>query len=368
MFAKFFQMPYFDNGHAVSFNNLFTFATDRIVELSCTRRFTKIGEFSLVLPFEKDYLSGIKLNGIIYIDGLWLWIRSVTYDGKRITVSGQDCKGLLGLRVALPAASAQSGAEGYDVYSDKTAKVIAHYVENNLIRPEDTDRKIPMSIENLTVYGKNSDSYMARFEYISDIVAELCEGAEIGWDVIGHLGSSGFGLQILGGTDRSWSQNVNPRVIFSPKHRNVRSYSFEHGVTDLKNVIYGTDPNGYTQTVYRSGTPEGLSRCECNVSVSVNTGDMYFKDYALDQVSDNVETHSYTLDTAASGYGTEYFLGDIVSVWDEATGDIYNGRITEVTTSISAGQKSVTVVLGTQRLRPLQKINNSLLSGTAGRR
>lgn len=148
------------------------------------------------------------------------------------------------------------------------------------------------------------------------------------------------------------------------------SQSFEHGVDDLYNAIYGTSSDDRTGLVNRDGVEEtGAARRECNVSVSVAIEDSWFTKYVLEQVRDNTATHSYTIDVSEnSGYGDNYILGDIVTVQDDFTGDIYNARITEVTKSISAGQRKTTITFGQQKQKLLQRIVNNLISGTQRRR
>ena len=81
-----------------------------------------------------------------------------------------------------------------------------------------------------------------------------------------------------------------------------------------------------------------------------------------------MESHSFTIEPTVSGYGTDYTLGDYVTILDDYTGNLYKRQITEVTKSYSQGQKSIALTFGTPKQKPLQKLVNSFISGTARRR
>lgn len=365
MFAKFFKAPTLTS----KFTDDMLFATDRIVSYEYTKRFSKVGEFVMVLPFDLDFLKALQINGTITIDGDWLWVQNIGFDGRQITVGGKDCKGFLDTRIVLPSSTSAKGADGYDVISGPTRTCIRHYIEKHCIDPADENRKLPL-VWGGGAEGLRNDSYMARFEYVSEVVTALCDNANIGYDITGNLSGGGFSFVTIHGVDRSFAQSENPRVIFSSQWGNIVSQNYEHGVDNLFNVIYGTDTDGYTKSVYRDNNVfVGVSRRECNVDVSATIEDEYFDKYALNNVQDNIETHSYEVGAAvSSGYSTEYHLGDIVTVKDDFTGNLFNAVITEVTKSYSQGEKTFSLVLGQQKAKPLNKIVNNMINQTMRRR
>lgn len=372
MFAKFFKAATLSGGSWSYFTDDFLFATDKVVSYEYTKRFTKTGSFSMVLPFNKSWLSQLAINGTIYYDGDWLWVQSIQYDGKTITLSGTDAKGLLGTRLSLfDFNESEPGTQGYDVVTGTTQECIQHYVRNNaVVGTCQMGRELPITAFS-GVDGLTSDSYMARLEYLSDIVTALCENAGIGYEMTGQLSSAGFKLETTQGVDRSFSQDAVPRVIFSPNRRNVRSMVCEHGVDNLYNVVYGVDANETVGVTYRdtSGDTQ-IARRECTTSVSeVTVSNPMFDKYALHTVEDNVATHSYTIDAAvSSGYGSVYHIGDIVSVQDAWTGNIDSYQITEATKVYGSGQQSLSLVFGVPKQKPLTKIVNNFISGTLRRR
>lgn len=358
MFAKFFKAP----SLAGCFSNDFTIATDKIISYEYTKRWSKSGNFSLTMPFRKEFLKALFLDGIIYFDGDWLWIQNISYNGQQISVSGKDCKAFLESRIVLPD---DTGFEGYFSVEGTTAECIKNYLEKNCISPADQNRKLPIIFKGGAV-GLQNDHYMARFEYLSDVITNLCDNAEIGFDIRGRLASKGFEFITLKGVDRSFAQSNNSRVILSAKWKNILSQKFEHGVDNLLNAVYGTDSQNYSRLVPTSAN--GISRRECNISVGVSTTDSWFEKYALNEVKDNTETHSFEIAVPFYTYGQDYVLGDIVSVKDDFTGDLYNRKITEVTKNYSNGQRTISLVLGQQKQKPFQKIVNNLINKTQKRK
>lgn len=364
MFAKFFG----PQTMTTVFRDTHLFDTDKIVSFDYTKRFFKVGEFSMVLPLNTDFLKKLSNNCMINVGEHWLWITGISYDEKQISLTGKDCKGFLENRIALYGSEQESGTYGYDVVSGTTSECIEHYLNDNCIAPNDSERKLPLTFVSSGVSGIIRDHYMARFETIAEITAVLCENADIGYEVYGNLNGGGFRFRLINGVDRSFKQSERARVLLSAKKSNVSLLQFEHGIDNLLNVIYGTGSDGFTSTVYRDRIPTGIERRECNMSVSTSISDEHFNDYVLKAAADNVESHSFEINVPYNDYGTEYSIGDTISVWDSVTNNIYNRRINEVSFAYSAGQQTITLVLGTPKQKYLDRVINSMISGTARRR
>lgn len=369
MFAKFYRTPTIGS----TYSDDFLFATNKVGSYDYTERWTSPGDFTLTLPLDdviRKNIKSLQINNIILIDDDWLWMQDIQYGSSgKITISGQDCKGFLTLRESTFGETRIAGTEGYDVVKGTTAECVKHYLNNNIINPADPERKMPVTWNAYSgINGLANDSYMARLENLSDIVKTLCDNAGIGYRMKGKLGTGGFVFELARGTDRSITQVANPRVIFSIAWKNVVSMEFEHSVSNLYNAIYATGAD-VTKTVYRDAQniPTGISRRETAIDVSVEESADIEK-YALAAVEDNLETHTYKITPANDQYGSKYFLGDIVTVKDDITGNYYNEVITEVTKSCAAGQKSITITLGKQKPKLLNQIINNMISGVQKRR
>lgn len=390
MFAKFYRAPSYVDGSWQPWADCALLATDRLTSYEYTGRFAKIGSFKLVLPFDRRLLMTIAVNDFIHVDGDWLWIQTISYDGTAIELTGTDAKGLLGLRITEFNPASSDGTQGYDVVEGSTLECVAHYMRSNAISPQNPDRRLPV-VGVSGAQGIADDHYMARLEYLSDVVEKLCTNADIGYRMVNGL--AGFTLELTSGTDRSGTQTDRRRVIFSRQRRNVLTLRFEHGVDDSYNVIYAEDSNGTVQTVSRDSISAiGPGRRECTVTVSVDATDDHFCDYVLRDVEDHIENHSFTLEPASGKLpvpiaaggaeltglsqpaesnttaGTDFELGDIVTIQDEAVGNLFHERVTEVTKSYQAGEIKYTLVFGKAKQKPFIRLANSLIDGTIRRK
>ena len=368
MFAKFYNSPDGIKSNA----ELFIFATENLVSLEFTRCWSRAGEFTMVLPFDTAILRKLATGEIIDYGGNWFMIESLSYDYKRITLSGHDLGIVLSYRVSAYIPDAQEpGTQGYDTVWGTTAQCIEHYINNNFIAPADSERAVPMSFSSQSGAGVYNDRYMARLENVLDFTTKLCDDA--GKDGIG------FRTELLGGkihinleksVDKSIDQSVRPRVIFSAERGNITAVSFEHGVNNLYNAVYATGAD-VTEIVYRdnSNIPQGLDRRECATDVSVESVEDidYIRDYALKAVENNTETHSYEISVPAGDYGRIYELGDKVTIEEKILGNKYTAIITEAKFTYSAGREGVTITLGKQRPRILNRLINNVMNGTARR-
>lgn len=365
MFARIFKPPKKD----VSFQENFIFATSNIVSYEYTKKWCGTGNFTMVLPLDVSVLKKLSVNYIVSYDGDLLFIQNIKYDNGSITLTGTDLNGWLDMRITVFGETQAAGAEGYDVVKGTTGECVNHYINNNIINPEDESRKIPLEIAG-TATGITDDSYMARLEMLSSVVINLCNNANIGYEITTrNFSGDSYKFYTLEGVDRSADQNTNPRVILSRKYGSVLDATFEHSVENNFNAIYATGAD-VTQTVYRDkdNIPSGAERRETSVDVTVDTvADI--EQYALYRLQDNIETHTYELSlNAVNGYGTKFFLGDKVTVKDDLTNNMFTAVITEVTKHYSDGEHKITLSLGKQKQKLLNRIINNLCNGNVKKR
>lgn len=370
MFLSVYNPP---NGSS-TLNDLYKFMTDRVTSFEYTERWRKAGEFTLTLPFDDYFISKIRIGDILYYDSYdcWLIAEGISYDYKRITITGYDLKRILMYRVSTFAQSQETGTEGYDVVMGTTSECIEHYLDNNFISPEDSNRAVRMKFCGNDDIGLSIDTYMARLEYVGDIIEYLCEHGEIGYRISfeNFSAAAGFVVRLEAAVDkssRSSNHSAGPRVVFSAYRGNVTALKFDHDISNLLNAVYATGA-GVTMLVHRGdNVPQGLERRECAVGVNAPSVED-ISTYALEQISENVETNSYDITAAASGYGTTYKIGDIVTVEEPELNNAYHATIVEASISQSAGNLSVQITLGKSKMKLLDRITNNLINGTLGGR
>lgn len=342
-----------------TFQDEFRFQTDRIISYTYTKKFAGTGNFTLVLPVTKQNIEKIIEDYILYIDGDWLLVNNIKRDREHIIITGTDLNGFLDMRITVIGVKSIRGIyDDYDPMKGTTDSCVAHYLIRNATEPEDAERKIPRLVIGQRVQGKENDNYLARLQPLSEVVSDLCKGATVGYEIVGDFDSNNFIFNMLAGTDRSIGQSVHEPAVFSKKRGNLLSEEYEHGNENLVNAVYATGAD-ITTVVYRDyDIPRGIKRKEAAIDVSVDTvADI--EDYARNQTSGNISNDSYNVDIrAVDDYGIAYTLGDYVTVKDSITGQIWTAQIAEVTKTISAADKKISLVIGEAKTKLLNKIQN----------
>lgn len=361
-FAYIYDKP---NGSPKS--TLFLSSVKNVLSYDYSSRFAEPGEFILGLPLDKSLLQSISKDKLIEYDGDSLIIEDYSYDvgGGVITVKGTDLKGLTRRRIAVPYYDDSSGTYGYDVVEGTTAQCIQHYVNNNLDTPVDEGRALPIQFNANGVTGI-SDHYMAKGEYLSEIFAKLSNNAGTGYSM--SLKTNGYiDFKLLAGTDKSFAQSSNPRVVFSVMRKSTETEHFEHTSSNLINAVYASGAGIVSLAYPTASAPESFSRRESFIEVNAD-GASEVPILALEAIKDNVEAHSFTVSPISGGFGVDFFLGDYVSVRDPYLGSIYNGQITGVEKFYNADSKKISLTIGKEKPKFLNRIINNILSGTQQRR
>ena len=355
-FAKFLTPP---DGTLQASERLY-FVTNRIKSYEYTSKWSDSGDFRLTMPADKDIIRKIKFDDIILYDGDHLIVNDIDINDGILTLSGSDLKSILRRRK-----SAVSNGN-YDTVEGTSALCILHYLNNNFISPVDTIRQIPMEFVGNSVTGLADEAYMARLEDCGDIIKNLCDNAQIGYTIKGDRQK--FRFELLQGVDRSAGQSDRPRVIFSASRRNVTNEKFSNSSSNYYNAIYAMG-NSVITCEYRdtSSIPSGLGRKECVVNID-DSDISAIHLQAIEAVKDNIITHGYDVTPTFDGYGKDYQLGDIVSVKDRYTNNIFSGIISEVQKSYSEQEKSIKISIGQGKKKLFTRIINNMISGVQQRR
>ena len=358
MVAKFYRCP---TGSDLFQNYIFT-ATKNITNYQYVKKRATAGEFSLSAAIDSE-LMGVRANYIIEFDGDQLIIDNIRHDETIVTFSGYDLKTLLKRRVSTPEPAQDESnvfnSQAYDIVSGTTAQCIKYFLDRYLISPSDSEREMPLQWES-GASGSQTDSAMVRLSSVHDIVAELCDGAEIGYSVYFLEDHRNARIKLVEGKDHSENQSNRARVVFSAKSKNLLRAEFESDYSNLINAVYAENTlNNTIGLYYPSSVVSGIARREAATSISppqLEDAEMF----ALEAIKDNVVTNSYNISAAQScGYGIDWDVGDIVTVIDIQRGDRYNARVEEVQKTLTGSERNLSVTLG----KPKQKLLNRIVSG-----
>ncbi len=325
------------------------------------------GTFTAELPLDAECAGLLEPDLLLNIDGDGLLIRDIRRDERVITVTGEDLKGYAAQRITLHGEAQDTGTQGYDVVQGTTEHCVKHYVHNNLVSPSDPYRRIPgMVIAENQGRGQTEDSYMARLQPVSDVLEELCAGAQCGYDITADWLNNRLVFDFAAPVDKTGTNIVRDRVVFAKKRGNLLSLRRETSTANYRNVFYATKTNGtlaadaMTKMVLREGasTPGGPYRREQHVTVSPESAaDMDL--YARKEAEGYTAADSFEVTPEAAGeYGTRYTLGDCVTVVDELTGQAEDKIITEVHKQYTPGSRRISVILGDKRQKPLNALNH----------
>lgn len=345
-----------------------------------TDRYNEPGDFELYFPMDSSIVPYAIENYYIWqkhSDRLMIIeainITTDAEDGPHMTLTGRSLECLLERRVVayrtIIKGSLQDGIE--------------RLLNENVISPSDNVRKIP----NVR-FLKSTDPKITALtcdlnllgEYLLDVIQEQCQTNKLGFRMIFNEELSTFDFSLYYGEDRSYAQEKNPWVVFSPGFDNLLSSNYLKTSQNLRTAaVVGGDANyEYGQEIIDvDGKPEltGIDRREMYVDggdvetpqptvneESIRTRlEKRGKDEAyIQQKIDEAKAESLAQNTALYRqqleqkgkdelaktyitesfegeieavrqyeYGRDFFIGDVVQVRD-SYGKEASSRITEV--------------------------------------
>lgn len=319
---------------------------DQYKGLNWAVREREAGDFELILPATPEYFSLFDVDQYVSIEpesDRYMIVEKIVCDtsveeGDWITVTGRSLESILDRRVISQDTR----------YSGSLQDTVVSLITNNCINVSES-RKIPgLSIkksEDPEVTGVNIELTNFYKKNLYETICTLCERYKLGFRVL-PKGEGGFEFELYKGVDRSWNQNENSYVVFSPKFENLISTNYVKTSAASKNACYvnyditisgmsATDPPvEYSHTFHLNKEVSedgavGLKRREITVdseleSVTTDSDISYLLHYptlleqeGLNALADQkeIEAMDGELDTYVQfKYGVDYFLGDIVQV------------------------------------------------------
>lgn len=331
-----------------------------------TDRYLGYGDFELYLPMSIEALD-------IFQIGRYLWtkksdrlmiiedieIETTAEDGNKLIVTGRSLESILDRRIIWRTTTIQGSLQ------DGIVKLL----NENVISPSDTRRTIPgfavrMSsdpeITNLTIdmqfFGEN----------LYEAIYALCESEDIGFRILPN-GSGGFLFELYTGKNRSYDQETNPWVVFSPHFENILSSNYLLSDKTLKTaaLVVG-EGEGSAQKTAEAITvnASGLDRKEIFAEAYGVSSSIYddegnetvlpdsqyleiLKEKGREALMEQTVTESFEGEidsTQQFVYGKDFQIGDIVQVVNEygmeskcrvseiiQSSDVENGEVTTPT-------------------------------------
>lgn len=338
------------------------------------------GSFSFSMSALAPYAEQFQSERLVLIDK-WYWgiIEEVSlrFSGNAVfyEISGYELKSILRYRYIMPPGYTEpDGSVGFETVSGSTESIVKALVSNNLGSGADADRAVSnLEIAENQNRGNPDNSFEARLEPLNEAIKGILETDSMGYEIKADIENNKLIFDVILGTDRSSEQNDVPPVVFSNTLGNVESAEYRISEKGYKNTFYTAlkaDEAEETQTVYTyysQGSLAGLARREQTLSLNLSSEE---SDFTLVEpvARANMQEHSKTEEFSAelydigSKFGTDYFLGDIITLKiDYKTLSHYDGdmpvfiphsivahkQVTGIKLSYLGSEKQLEVTIGT---------------------
>ena len=201
--------------------------------------------------------------------------------------------------------------------------------------------------------------FQATYKNLLSYEEKLSKASNLGFRFRPDFDNKQILFEVYEGKDRTISQGVNNRVIFSEEYNNLDHATYKYNDQTYRTVAYvGGEGEGSARTIVKVGDGSGLGLREIFVDAKdVQSTGLTTAEYqaaltqrGLDALATNKVSETFECDTGADVnfvYRTNYDLGDIVTVKKKAWGITVDLRITELQETYEYGIMTVTPTLGT---------------------
>lgn len=346
---------------------------DSYISFIWTDRYDEAGDFELILPMDTPALDLIQTDYYLSIDDsehmMFVEDMRVSTDaesGKTMKIVGYSLEKILDRRIIWEkTVFKQTYEDENDTVGVKPLlqDAILQILQDNIIYPisidYNTDEKsfyAARQISNFT-YVKSDDPKILektveaqyRGESIYEVVSSLCKENNIGFKITLNNDNQ-FVFQLYKGADRTYEQDANPYVVFSPANDNLFNSSYYRVTSSLKNVVLvlgeqieNDDPQTEEEEkqnddykAYRSpvivGMETGITRREIfadasdveieeddDTTLTVAQYRAHLRQRGIDTLIENLEYEAFEGEVEATQmykYGEDFFMGDRVQLED----------------------------------------------------
>lgn len=307
---------------------------DTFESLIWTDRYREYGDFEIFAFPTLQLLNDAKDDFYLYNPAsehtMIIEHHEVTTDieeGPRFIVTGRSLESLLTRRIVW----------NQTTISGSLQNGIKKLITENFIAPEVSERKITNF-----VFVDSTDPEITKLTHeqqytgdiIYDVIVDLCNTYDIGFKITLNIDKKRFEFSLYKGKDRSYAQETNPYVVFSPNYENIINSDYTHSIKDYKNVTrIGGEGVGVDRKMTTYGNASGLVRREIftdarDISSKTDDGEVLSdQDYLnLLQQRGKENLAEYAVKEGFEGeveaskmfiYGRDFFLGDCVQVQNE---------------------------------------------------
>lgn len=329
---------------------------DHYEELMWVDKYDEVGEIEIKADPTPEILEAAQMDNYIWssLSDRLMIIDSLAFsydasEGIRYLIKGHSLEVILRRRVLLYKT----------VFKNNLEDCCRQIVDWGFMRVTESGRKV----DNFTFEYSGDpriSSKVVNYEYepgteLLTCIQDMCQGEELGFKITLNESTKQFVFKLFIGEDRSYAQEANPWVVFSPTYNNLISDKIEQDAYDHKNFVfvvgeeYTKDETHYDPEWIRYGTGEtGLYRRE----VYESAADINHEIEEIDGTKIELTDAEYTaqLNQRATNkikelkiqkevesqvdpnvnfeYGKDYFIGDVVQL-ENAYGFNEKARVSE---------------------------------------
>ena len=325
--------------------------------LRWTRRYSQCGSFELKAIATKENAELLKEGNIIWKNndeeaGIIEHLELSQTEQEIITANGRFATSFLSRRIVWQT----------EILSDDISVCVEQLLNNNLINPSDTARKINgiyFSSPNLGVPISTQISY----RNLMDAVSELCEVSDVGIKTVFTPATGIFTITLYMGSES--------QAVFSKEYENLTEQVYTISAADYANsALIGGEGEGADRTFVSITSGSGETRHE----IFVDAKDLRADDFGVDYIDTLIfrgqsklseQAIRYSFDTSVNPHGnltykTDFDLGQTVKVISKAWGVSMTTRITEVEETYDPDGQNISVVFGKAELTIAQKIRSDM--------
>lgn len=332
------------------------------ISVTYTEKYNDLGDFQVNLPVDKINRELIKSDNVILFDkekGIAGIIGIISSDGEsddspQIVAKGKLIEEYIYRRICWGLFSITETPESI-IYSMLTQQVIS---------PSDAERAIPdIVLGTAALADTEKVSYQNTGGNVGDSIASICASSGIGFRLSYHPSNKQMLFELYEGNDRTIEQRVLPQALFSTEYENILSTSYNLNTQDMKNVaLVAGEDSGVDRKTTSVGVASGKSRREYFVDArdiqSTNSDGMtisaedyiaLLKQRGTEKLADVRESQSFdcTINTVGNiQYNQDYFLGDMVTVYDSLLNLQLNARISEVQHAFTSFGEELYITFG----------------------
>lgn len=313
-----------------------------------TRKYNESGDFELHAPITDENRKLLKLNNIIYkensseagvIESLVMEESSLN---NQITCKGRFLSSYMDRRIIKQTIN----------YDGRVELIMRKMLSQDTIP---LPRVVLGDLQGYT----DEVTFQCTYKGLLNYMQKLAKSVNYGFRFRPNFNTKEIVFEVYKGIDRTMSQGVNNRVIFSEMYENLNNVIYNENNQTYKTKMYvGGEGEGADRTIVVVGDGEGLELREGFYSATdVSSEDISTQEYiqaleqrGREQLDANSLAKSFECETDANInfiYKVNYDLGDIVTVKKKSwclTDDL---RITAIQEIYENGGMTVVPTLGT---------------------